>query len=147
VVDEFADEDLAFGVGEVLAQFADVLERLGPVELMSCAHDAVARVEVGAVLVVGQLRILAEEVDHVDAETVGAARTPERDDVADSRADLGVGPVQFRLVRGEVGQVPLIGRLVVDPRAARTGPDLAAPVVWRQTGTTARSPPVPVPLR
>ena len=69
--------------------------------------------------VVGQVRVLADAVDHVDPEAVDAAVEPEAHHVVHRRLDLGVGPVQVGLLGEEEVQVVLPGGLVEGPRRAR----------------------------
>ena len=56
--------------------------------------------------------VLADAVDHVDAEPVDAAVEPEAQRVVHGRPHLGVVPVQVGLLGQEEVQVPLAGPLV-----------------------------------
>jgi len=94
--------------------------------------------------VVAQLRVLDEAVRHVDAKAVDPAIEPEAEDVEHGRLDLGVAPVQVRLLGVEQVQVVLPGLLVQRPGRAAPHPD---PVVGRRAVRLAVAPDVPVALR
>ena len=64
---------------------------------------------------VRQGRVLADHVDDVHAEAVHAAVQPPAHHGVDGLADLGVLPVQVRLLGGEDVQVVLPGRLIKGP--------------------------------
>jgi hypothetical protein len=86
-----------------------------------------------------------EALQGVDAEAVDAAVQPEAQDVVHRRLDLGVVPVEVRLLGQERVQVPLARRLVQGPRGARRL-ELRHPVVGRPAVRRAVAPDVPVAL-
>ena len=78
--------------------------------------------------VLGEGKVLGNQVDDVHAEAVHALVEPEAHDVVDLFADLRVLPVQVGLLDGEVVQVELAGRLVPLPHG---GAEAGNPVVRR----------------
>ena len=71
---------------------------------------------------VGQPVRLAHAVRDVDAEPVDAAVQPEPQRLLEVGPDLGVGPVQVRLLGGEQVQVPLARATVADGSRVQAGP-------------------------
>jgi hypothetical protein len=153
-------------VGQVqLVSGVDVLHQLLQVEQVDLAHDhpvvillddgpdpPQAVVDGGPVLVVlqpglvvPQLGILGDLVDHVDPEPVDTPVEPEPQDVVHGRLHLGVIPVEVGLVRRERVQVVLRGRLVERPRGADGG-ERRPPVVRRPAVGRGIAPHVPVAL-
>ena len=101
------------------------------------------RVGVGPRRVVPQQRVMGVEVDHVQAEAVGAAVEPEPGDVEHGLLDLGVEQVEVRLLLQEVVQIVLAPpRLPAPGRAA----EHRQPVVGRRAVGLGRGPDVPVGL-
>ena len=91
-----------------------------------------------AVRSVGERGVLREQVDDVHAEAVDPAIQPPAHHRVDRLADLGVLPVEVRLLAREQVQVVLAGRVVELPGGAG---EERAPVGRHVT------PPVPVALR
>jgi hypothetical protein len=134
---DLAEEDpVALVVVDDLPQAADDL-----VVLRGVVDVGVRRR--GAGRVVGQARLLAQALDHVDPEPVDAPVEPEPHDVVHRGLDLGVVPVQVGLLGEEQVEVPLLGGIV--PRPGRAEGELRDPVVrWLVGGAVA--PDVPVTL-
>jgi hypothetical protein len=113
-----------------------------------CRNDPAIRAL--AFAIIGVRRIVTEELvlDHVPhdvhAETVDASVQPEPHGIEHRLLDIGVAPVQVRLLFQESVVVVLARVLVVLPGSATK---LAEPVV-RRAAVRGRIPPqVPVPLR
>jgi hypothetical protein len=90
---------------------------------------------------IGKQRVLADAVDDVDPEAVDAPVEPEPQRPRHRGPDLGVGPVEVRLLAQEEVEVPLTGGLV--PRPGRPA-ERGTPVVRRRR-PAAVAPDVPVP--
>ena len=82
--------------------------------------------------------VLEEAVDRVETEAVDAAAAPEAEGVVHRRHDLGVAPVEVRLLRIERVQIPAAALPVAAPGGAA---ERRRPVVRRPVG---RRPDVPV---
>jgi hypothetical protein len=98
---------------------------------------AVATVGLELVAEVGQRGILGEAVRDVDPEPVDASVEPEPEDRFELGADLGVRPVEVRLLSGEQVEVPLA---IGDAVPGRTAED-RAPVVGRLLAALAATRP------
>ena len=132
-------EDLAVHLRHELVDARAVRDMRCPVAQGSRVHDPV-----------GQRQVLGDEVDDVHPEAVHPAVEPPAHHRVDGLADLGVLPVEVRLLAGEEMQVVVAARLVVGPR----GPgEEALPVGRFGSRRSARhplargTPPVPVALR
>src|SRR5215831_3072461 len=130
-------------VASGLAQRPDRLDRLGAVrrvdvlELAELAGQGQREVA-GRRRVVAQLRVLDDSREGVDPEAVHAASEPEAHDILHRGDDLGVPPIQVRLLRVERVQVPAAAYVVTAPGRAA---EHRAPVVRRPVD---RRPDVPV---
>src|SRR5579884_4426642 len=82
--------------------------------------------------------VLEEAVDRVETEAVDAAAAPEAEGVVHRHHDLGVAPVEVRLLRIERVQIPAAALPVAAPGGAA---ERRRPVVRRPVG---RRPDVPV---
>jgi len=110
-------------------------------------------VDAGPVLVVARLGghvvrefgVLADLDDGVEAQAVDAAVQPEAQGVVHGGLDLGVVPVEVRLLRGEGVQVVLTGGLVEGPGGA-DGAEGGLPVVGRPAVGGGVAPDVPIAL-
>jgi hypothetical protein len=97
---------------------------------------------------IGEVEVLRDEVDHVEAEPVDAAIDPPAHHVVHRCTDVGVLPVEVGLLAGEEVEVVLAARLVELPRRPA---EQRSPVVRFRPGFAAvhagtrRPPPVPVP--
>ena len=99
------------------------------------------RVKTGIGRIVAKLVVLDQVPDHVDAKAVDALFQPEPHHVIDRGADIGIAPVEIRLLSEEGVIVVLTGGLVELPRTAA---ELGQPIV-RHAATLARvAPDVPV---
>ena len=97
-----------------------------------------------ALLVPAEVRerlVLLQRVGHVDPEAVDAAVEPEPQDVLELLDDLGVLPVEVRLLRSEQVQVPVTVRQPGPGRAAEGG----VPVGRRKRAARPASRPEDVP--
>ncbi len=92
---------------------------------------------------IGQGRILADEVGHVDPKAVDATIEPEAKDVVHCGDHLRVAPVQVGLLGQKQVQVPLAGVVVIRPCPAAEH----RPPVVRRLALPTVAPEVPVPPR
>ena len=111
-------------------------------------HERVVRVHalapVGVGRVVAEVLVLDEMPEHVDAKAVHAALEPEAQHAEHRLDDLGIAPVQVRLLGQEGVVVVLAGGRVELPRAAA---EAGEPVVRRAAARRGVAPQVPVALR
>ena len=124
----------------------DDLVHLGTVRVVDAALSEHLRLEVvllGRRWVVPQLRVLDDDVAHVNAEAGNAPIRPEAEDAVEGVAHLLVPPVEIGLLLQVVVEVVLAGPLVEGP--ARS-PEAAHPVVGRLPLALAVGPDVPVPV-
>jgi hypothetical protein len=136
-----------------IKQRPDLLIR--PVDIgVQAVHDMELRLEFAHGLVehagglvhgvIPQLRVFHDVVRDIEAKTIDTSLQPEAEGVEHRLLDLGVAPVQVRLLREESMEIVLAGFLVKRPG----GPaEDGKPVVWGRSIRFRVAPIIPIPLR
>jgi hypothetical protein len=119
-------------------------------EMLATAREASSCLGAHGQAAIGKRRVLGDHVDDVHPETVDPTVEPTAHHLVDRPADLGILPVQIRLLAGEEMEVVLLGRLVELPGRAGEERRPVRRLRSRCAGGhswSGRPPPVPVPFR